>query len=95
MGAFANWSFKVKHTYQDKVENNIQSSMAGKKRVILTELNYVEKFNYGLRARIGLNRFVITASFRMNELLTEEFKSEVGDWYFPKLDLGLEIGLHK
>jgi hypothetical protein len=95
LGAYFNWAFRVKHMFQDKIDNASQPMQAGKERVILSELNYVETFNYGLRGRIGLNRFVLTATYRMNELLTQEFRDEVGDFYFPRLNIGLEIGLHK
>ncbi len=95
IGAYYNWSFRVKHMYQDKIDKNAQPSQAGSQRVILSDLDYVEKFHYGFRGRIGLNRFVLTASYRMNELLTQEFRDEVGDYFFPRLNVGLEIGLHK
>jgi len=95
VGAYLNWSFKVKHMYQNMVDNNLQPHQAGKQRVILSELKYVEPFHYGFKARIGLNRFVFTASYRMTELLTSDFRDEIGDMFFPKLNVGLEIGLHK
>ncbi|NJO90881.1 MAG: hypothetical protein HC831_19405, partial [Chloroflexia bacterium] len=57
LGAYFNWSFRVKHMFQDKVDNTSQPMQAGKERVILSELNYVEKFHYGFRGRIGLNLF--------------------------------------
>ncbi len=95
LGAYFNWSFRVKHMFQDKIDNNSQTLQAGKERVILSELNYVEKFHYGFKGRIGLNRFVLTASYRMNELLTQELRDDVGELFFPRLNLGLEIGLHK
>jgi len=94
-GAFFNWSFKVKHMFQNEVDKNAQPYQAGKERVILSDLKYVEKFHYGFKGRIGLNRFVLTASYRMNELLTKEYREDVGEMFFPKLNVGLEIGLHK
>ena len=95
IGAYFSWSFKVKHMYQDKTDKNIPPNQAGKQRVILSDLKYVEPFHYGLKGRIGLNRFVFTASYRMSELLTQEYREEVGEMFFPKLNVGLEIGLHK
>jgi len=95
IGAFANWSFKVKDMYQDKIDNPNSAYGAGKGRVILSDLNYVEPFHYGVRARFGLNRFVLTASYRLTELLKKEYTQTVGDLFLPKLNVGLEIGLHK
>jgi hypothetical protein len=94
VGAYWNWAFKVKHMYQDK--GNIQLPyMAGSERVILYQLSYVEPFNYGVKARIGINRYVITASYRMNDLFTQEYRNDVGEYYLPKLAVGLEVGLFR
>lgn len=94
LGTYANWAFKVKHMYQDK-SNSQLPYQAESVRVILYNLKYVERFNYGLKARIGVNRYVVTGSYRLNELLTEDYKNIVGDYYLPRLSIGLEIGLHK
>jgi hypothetical protein len=94
VGAYGNWAFAVNHMYEDK-SNSQLPYMAGSERVILYHLSYVEKYNYGLKARIGINRYVITAMYRMNDLLTQEYRDDVGDYYFPKLAVGFELGLHK
>ena len=94
IGTYWNWAFKVKHMYQDKGSNQ-PPYMAGLERVILNKLSYVEPFNYGVKARFGINRYVITASYRLNDLLTEEYRTATGEYYFPKLAVGLELGLFR
>jgi hypothetical protein len=93
-GAYGNWAFKVKHMFVDKAENQSVYG-AGSQRVILYNLNYIERFDYGLKTRIGFNRYVLTAFYRMSDLFTSDYKAEVGDYYLPKLSVGLELGLHK
>jgi hypothetical protein len=93
-GAYANWAFRVKHMMIDKVDENVPHR-AGSQRVILYKLDYIEKFCYGLKARIGSNRLVLTADYRMSELFTDDYKAEVGNYYLPKFAVGFEFGLHK
>jgi len=95
LGAYCNWPFSVEHMYEDNKDRNSSTKRAGIERVILSKLNYIERFQYGLKSRIGINRFVLTGTYRLNELLTEEYKKGSGDYFFSKFALGLEIGLHK
>lgn len=95
IGAYYNWTFKVKHMFQDNLGKDNTNTQAEIKKVVYTRLNYIEKFNYGFRGRIGINRFVMTASYRVSDLLTSDFKEQVGNIYLPRLNIGLEIGLHK
>jgi hypothetical protein len=93
LGVYANWAFAINHMYQDKYDSQLPYQ-AGSQRVILYHLKYVERFNYGLKARIGVNRYILTASYRLSELLDSEYREQVGNYFFPKLSIGLEIGLH-
>ncbi len=95
LGAYCNWPVSIEHMYEDNLDQNTSSTRAGLGRVILSKLNYVERFQYGLKARIGINRFVLTGTYRLNEFLTQDYKNEVGNYSFPKLAIGIEIGLHK
>jgi len=94
LGAYCNWPVSIEHMYEDDLDQTTPNG-ARLGRVILSKLNYVERFQYGLKARIGINRFVLTGTYRLNEFLTQEYKNEVGNYFFPKLALGIEIGLHK
>lgn len=95
LGGYANWIFRAKDMYLDELDKTMPPYKAGKQRVILSDLDYIEPFHFGVRGRLGLNRFVLTASYRMTDILTQEYKDEVGDFFLPRLNVGLEIGLHK
>lgn len=59
------------------------------------KLNFIEKINYGLQARIGYGKFVLFGKYRMSDIFTREFKDAVSDSEYPRLIIGLELGLHK
>ena len=66
IGAFGNWAFSARQIYVDDIsaaENNYQ---AQEKKVIVTGLKYINKLNYGLKARLGINRYVISATYRIS-----------------------------
>jgi hypothetical protein len=95
LGAYGEYAFSVKHFYQDNYDKSQPPYYSGTKKVNETNLGYVNKVNYGLRARIGVNRWVITASYRLSNLLTDDYRAIFGEYAFSKLSVGLEIGLHK
>lgn len=51
-------------------------------------LNYMEKFNYSAHARIGLNRFCVTADYRLSDLVNENAKVDL-----PPITLGLRFDI--
>lgn len=95
IGAYMEYAFSVKHFYKDNFDKNSPPYYSGVREVNETDLSYVKKFNYGLKTRLGVNRWVITASYRLSNLLTDDYKNTVGDYFFPRLAVGVEIGLHK
>jgi len=58
-------------------------------------LNYLEKLNYGLHARFGYGKFVLFGKYRLSNLFTDDFKTARSTSEFPRLIIGLEMGLHK
>ncbi|MBN2758273.1 MAG: hypothetical protein JXR51_13960 [Bacteroidales bacterium] len=95
LSSYVNYAISVKHLYQDPIDSNNNQYMAGVINVTLSDLSYVERLNYGVRARIGFNRWVITSSYRLSNLLKDTYLDETGDFEFPRFSLGFEIGLHK
>jgi hypothetical protein len=93
--AFYNWGFSIKHFYEDKVDDKTNPYMARVIRVTNRDLNYVEPFNYGVRARIGINRIVIAGTYRLSNLFTQSFRENVADVELPRFSIGLQYGLHK
>ncbi len=92
LGVYYNWVFLSKHVFRDKLSINVgDNKTSGKQKIVLSDLNYIRDFNYGLKARLGINRFVITANYRLDELLNEKCTP----LFLPRLNIGLEIGLHR
>jgi len=60
------------------------------------KLDWLEKINYGLSARIGYGKFVIFGKYRLSDVFTKDFKEDLAtDVEFPRLIIGFEIGFHK
>ena len=108
IGAYGSWIFGFNHWYkQDYKENWYNVNKPEKETVSETGLNYVEDIEYGLRARIGINRYVLSVSYRMSDLFNGKIVKEgVYPTYpiginlenmpeLPRLQIGLQIGLHK
>ena len=95
IGGYAEYAFSLKHFYEDNSDKSNPPYYSGVTQVNERDLNYIKRFNYGLRTRMGINRWVITASYRLSNLLTDDYKSIVGDYFLPRLAVGAEIGLHK
>ncbi|MCF6240231.1 MAG: hypothetical protein L3J74_02660 [Bacteroidales bacterium] len=95
LGGYGGYAMTVKHFYEDAADKNSPPSYAGKIKVNEKDLSYVNHLNYGFIARMGVNRWVISASYRLSDLLSDDYKAMVGDVYFPRLAIGLEMGLHK
>lgn len=95
IGGYMEYAFSVKHYYKDNFDKNSPPYYSGVREINETDLSYIKKFNYGLKTRLGINRWVITASYRLSNLLTDDYKNTVGDYIFPRLAVGVELGLHK
>ena len=91
IGAYGNWAYKVKHYTKDELDN-ADINNAKINEVTNTGLVYPEELNYGVKARIGINRFVLSATYRLSDLFKEKYS-----YYpeLPRLSVGLQIGLHK
>ena len=91
LGARVDWPFSVVHFTKDKFDfANINNGGVVKTKT--TGLVYINPVYYNVYARLGFNKFVITASYRLSDLFKNEF-----DLYseLPLLIVGVEIGLHK
>ena len=91
LGFYGNLPFSSSHQYSDdKIKPN-----AGKTKVINTELKYLSTLNYGLSGRIGFNRLVFYATYRLSDI----FKKSVGNEYvvrfneLPRGLVGIQLGL--
>lgn len=85
LGGYGDWNMVKKH----KTTN--ENDLGERVKVITSRLKYVQNFSYGFLARIGSNRYALTASYRLSDL----FKSSHSMPELPKLIVGFEIGLFK
>lgn len=86
---YFNWSFLIKHYTEDKLDqrNEYRAKFV---ETVNKQLDYTNNFHYGLRVRLGFNRYVISASYRLSNILNDTF-----DVCLPRYTLGLQIGLHE
>jgi len=85
VGAYGDWRFYSKHCVKDKI------STGEMVKISTTHLNYLEDFNYGVYAQIGINRYVVYAKYRLSDIFLSTYSySEL-----PRITVGLQIGFHK
>jgi len=78
------------------ISNNINNPLGEEYNTTTNvNLNYLENINYGMKLKIGLGRIAFTGKYRFSNIFTNYFKSSVSSTEFPKLIIGLEIGLHE
>jgi len=88
IGGYGNLAFSIHHITIDRdIEND---NFAEEVEVKNKKLTYTEIYSYGLRARIGFNRYVISANYRLSDL----FKDSYNLPELPRLSCGLQIGFH-
>ena len=66
---------------------------ATKTKIKQQNLTFIYPYNYGIRARIGYNKFALTATYRLSNLFKDNYKGVV--YYYPELprySVGFEIG---
>lgn len=85
VGAYGGWNFMKKHkTINTNTDNE-------KVKVSTTRLSYVENISYGFMARLGTNRYALTARYRTSDLFVTGYDLPE----LPRLVLGVELGLFK
>ncbi len=85
LGAFGGWNMAKKH-------KTVNDNTNGEKvKVITGKLSYIENFSYGVLGRIGINRYTITARYRLSDIFTPSYSIPE----LPRLTIGVEVGLLK
>lgn len=89
IGGYINGSFSIKHIAKDEVDDPAY----GSERVISIrkKLNYAERYQYGIKARLGFNRYVVTANYRLSDIINSSIP---GISELSRLSVGLELGIH-
>jgi hypothetical protein len=88
LGAFGDWTYRTKHVTINDFEDDL---LSGKEIITYRQLKYPQTFNYGVRGRIGFNRYVITGEYRFSNLFKDDFDLPE----LARLQIGLQIGIHR
>ncbi len=86
--AFGNLTAGGEHYTYDKLDT-VDINNANKVEVRNRGLNYLEPYNYGVKLRFGLNRYIFTATYRVSDIIKNNTYPEL-----PRLFIGFQIGLH-
>jgi hypothetical protein len=89
MGAYGNWAYRNKHVTVNDFEDDL-GLLYNRRIVTNRKLVYTQPLNYGVRGRIGYNRYVLMGEYRLSSL----FKDEYNLPELPKFQLSLQIGIH-
>ncbi|MCF6366003.1 MAG: PorT family protein [Bacteroidales bacterium] len=95
LGAYGEYAYAISR--EVTINANDPNNPLGSEYITVTyfHLNYLEKLNYGLQARLGYGKFVLFGKYRMSNLFTDNFKTAISTSEFPRLIIGLEMGMHK
>ncbi|HYW95305.1 MAG TPA: hypothetical protein VE870_06950 [Bacteroidales bacterium] len=87
VGLSGSWNHTVKEVIVKEYADN--AYYAGKSRTVNRKLDFPEPFSYGVKARIGHNKFVIYGNYR----LSDYFRNDTYDIpELPRLRVGVELG---
>lgn len=90
LGAYAGWTYRTKHQGHRKFAS--PNSVGGIKGDFLSRgLVYAEDINYGVNARMGIGHIVIFANYRLSDLFIKSY----GYPELPRINVGIEVGLHE
>ena len=84
IGIAGDWNFLINAISKDQVKGGNLI------KIRMSKLGYTNPMNYHLYTRIGFNRFIFTASYRMNDL----FKPAYNFPELPRLTAGFEVGFY-
>lgn len=85
-GGYGDWVLSGRNFTKDKIKSN-----GNVVETNITHLTYFNRYNYGVIARLGFNRYVFYGTYRLSDLFKESFSySEL-----PRITVGLQIGIHK
>ncbi len=86
IGGYGLYALGIKRTIEDKIpfspwgETSFKNTIKGG--------NYLNRFNYGVFARIGLNFFVLNFRYRLSQLIIHNQIPE-----FPRFSFGIELDI--
>ena len=86
-GPYINYALDTRYVVMDKLDNSVYH--AGESRTSYSDLDYTNRFNYGIKFRFGYNILSVKAGYRLSDL----FKPAYDYPEFPRFELGIELGM--
>jgi hypothetical protein len=86
VGGYGSYAIGIKRTIEDKIpfspwgETSYKNTIKG--------ANYLNRFNYGVFARVGINFFVLNFRYRLSQLIINNQIPE-----FPRFSVGIELDI--
>lgn len=90
LAGYGNWIYGATHYTKDKLDNP-NSVHAKIVETSYTNLGYIDQYAYGVNCRLGFNRFVLGASYRLSDIILETYNTYPE---MPRLSVSLQIGIH-
>ena len=95
LGAYGEWAYTTSRKLTNDADLANDPSGFDYATATSYKLNYFEKINYGVEARLAYGKFVLFGKYRLSDIFTQDFKDAVSVTDMPRLIVGLELGWHK
>ena len=90
LGFYFSYNFGAKHVYKDTF-SAVSNAFATKNKIVNRGLIYLSDYNYGPIIRLGNNRYLLYAQYRM----TKYFKSGFNFADMPNIVAGIQVAFTK
>ena len=91
LGAGGDWDFNIKTVSEDKINGNIVTTSTKK-------LKYVNPYNYYAFTRLGFNKYILSAAYRISDQFIDSLAKVYGSYKnypeLPRIIIGLQIGFY-
>lgn len=88
LGVWGSWVFMSKQVVWDEYDGLVAG--ASRSKTIYRGLDYDKPFQWGLKARLGFDKLVFFAAYRMSSLFTDRFDNELISLDPGRLVIGIE-----
>ncbi len=94
-GAYGDFAaFSQKHVTFDSQKIGNKFAQSDEQKTIYSDLNYYNKFNYGVKVLVGYRWYALSVSYRLSDYFNQDFKDNVCKGEFPRLTIGLAFNVN-
>jgi hypothetical protein len=86
LGLSGNYVFGTKQVTKQIIDDPMVNHK--KRKIELSGMSYINKLNYSAHARFGMNKFVLTADYRLSDLTNDQINFDL-----PPLTIGMRLDL--